>query len=391
MAAKLYTSESVTEGHPDKLCDSIADSILDAFLEKDKFSRVDCSALATQGLVVVSGEVSTRSYVDLHQRVRNVIREAGYDRAELGFDYRTVGVITLIREQGEELGKIVDRRLAGDQGIMVGYATDEARHLGLDLDLMPVPIALAHRLMARLALVRKEGTLPYLRPDGKGEVTVAYEAGVPRKVVSVAVAAQHEPGIEPKRLAEDIVDSVIAPVLSSPAGMDAPDEMLVNPAGAFVDGGPLTDTGESGRKIVTDSYGGMCRHGGSSLSGKDPTKIDRSGAYMARYLAKNAVAAGLAARCEVRLAYCIGRPEPLAVTVDTFGTGNVEEEKITGFLAEEFDLSPAGIVERLDLRRPIYSPTSCYGHFGRQELELPWERLDAVDMMRELSGGRRRR
>lgn len=389
MSLKIYTSESVTEGHPDKICDTIADTILDAFLEKDKFARVDCSALATHGLVVVTGEVSTKSYVDLHTLIRTTIKELGYTDSELGFDYRSIGVLALIREQSQQLGKIVDMRMAGDQGMMVGYATDEAQHLGCSLEYMPVSIAFAHRLMRQLALVRKDGSLPYLRPDGKGQVTVAYENGKPTEITSVVLAAQHAPNTKAKKLEKDLLENVVAPVFKDLKCAPDLKKIHINPGGPFVDGGPLTDSGGSGKKIVVDSYGSMSRHGGSSFSGKDPTKLDRSGAYFARYLAKNIVAAKIASRCEVSLAYFIGSPDPVSLAIDTQGTGKVNDDVIADFIVKNFDLSPAGILDRLDLRQPIYKATAAYGHFGRTDFEFPWERLDAVTLLGEIGNGRK--
>ncbi len=387
MSKQFYTSESVTEGHPDKICDTLADTILDAFLEKDKFARVDCSALATHGIVVISGEVTTKGYIDLHTLVRGTIKRIGYDSAELGFDYRSLGILALIREQSEQLGRIVDLRMAGDQGMMVGYATDEARHLGCFLEYMPVPIMIAHMIMKKLSDVRKEGIFPFLRPDGKGYVTMLYENGMPRDFAAIGISAQHSAEISLEGLRTSVMDQVIKPVFNS-LNL-SPDEktIQINPGGPFIDGGPLIDTGESGRKIIVDSYGGAARHGGSSFSGKDPTKLDRSGAYFARYLAKNIVAAGAASKCEVHLAYFTGSPEPVSVAVNTYGSGEIADDRITDFITDNFDLTPAGILEKLDLRRPIYKSTSAYGHFGRSDYDYPWEKCDLKDLFTSMGGG----
>ncbi len=389
MVKRIYTSESVTEGHPDKICDLIVDSILDSFLEKDAFTRADCGALATHGLVVISGEVTTRCYIDLTGLVRETLLEIGYDSPELGFDYRTVGVLPLIQEQSDQVGRVVDMRKAGDHGIMVGFATDEAKHLGSSLDYMPIPIAIAHRLMKQLAEARKKKSISYLRPDGKGQVTVEYNDGTPARISSVVIAAQHDPDVDQKQLREDVTAHVIQPVFKT-LGIEIPmDTLHINPGGPFIEGGPQYDTGESGRKIVVDSYGSHSRHGGSSFSGKDPTKIDRAGAYFARYLAKNVVASEIASKCEIQLAYYYGNPEPVSIAVDTLGTGLVDDERITALITEHFDLSPAGIIEKLDLRRPIYRPTACYGHFGRSEYGFSWEQCDAKDLFAELRKGRK--
>ncbi|MBI4613586.1 MAG: methionine adenosyltransferase [Planctomycetes bacterium] len=377
---ECQTAESATEGHPDKVCDLLSDSILDALLARDRYARASCDCLVATGLVLVAGEVSTRSWIDITGVVRGVLRDIGYDDPSEGFDYQSCAVLVLVNEQSPELALAVDRRGAGDQGLMVGYATDEGSDLPGGTDLMPVPIWLANRLAERLARVRKDGTLPYLRPDGKSQVTVAYEGGVPVRVQTAVLCAQHRAGVDPEALRADLAREVLAPVLE-PTGLWRPGEAAVhtNPTGTFVHGGPRCDVGLTGRKIVADCYGDACRHGGSSFSGKDPTKTDRSAAYAARWMAKNVVAAGLARSCEIRLAYILGRPEPVSVTVRTFGTGRLPDPELRDVLAREFDLSPAGVLDALDLRRPIYAKTAAYGHFGRPGLDFPWERTDRAD------------
>jgi S-adenosylmethionine synthetase len=379
-----FTSESVTEGHPDKLCDAISDSVLDAILDEDPESRVACESMATTGLVVVAGEISTRAYIDIPRVVRDTIRSIGYDRESYGFDGNTCGVITSIDEQSPDIAMGVDKAAeqkagtgdrydeigAGDQGMMFGYACDETA------DLMPMPIWLAHRLAYRLAEVRKSGTLPYLRPDGKTQVSIEYEGGVPKRLSTVLISTQHAPGIDRDGLlTPDLMEHVILPTL--PAQFADDDfEVLCNPTGAFELGGPHADCGLTGRKIIVDTYGGMARHGGGAFSGKDPTKVDRSGAYAVRHAAKNIVAAGIARRCEVQVAYAIGVARPVSVMVETFGTSQVDPAKLPGLVQDVFDLRPAAIIERLNLRRPIFRRTSAYGHFGRAERSFTWESTD---------------
>ena len=388
----LFTSESVTEGHPDKLCDAVADAVLDDVLAHDPNARSAVEVATTTGLVMVLGEVTTTHYVDVQDVVRRTVREIGYNDSRLGFDWETCGTMTAIKEQSPDIAMGVDHALearegleadepgAGDQGMMFGYATDESD------ELMPMPIMLAHRVARRLAEVRKDGTLPFLRPDGKSQVTVEYGAdGVPRRVHTVLVSTQHDPEVDLTDLAaavrEHVVEAAIPPEL-----LDDGTRHLVNPTGRFVIGGPMGDSGLSGRKIIVDTYGGMGRHGGGSFSGKDPTKVDRSGAYMARYVAKQIVAAGLARRCELQLAYAIGVAHPLAINVQTFGTGQVSDVRLAALVEEAFDLRPGAIIRDLDLRRPIYRQTAAYGHFGRSDLDLPWERIDRVDDLRSAVG-----
>ena len=389
----LFTSESVTEGHPDKLCDAVADAILDDVLAHDPAARAAIEVATTTGLVMVIGELSTSHYVDVQDVVRRTVREIGYNDSRLGFDWETCGTLTAIKEQSPDIARGVDHALearegieedelgAGDQGMMFGYASDESD------ELMPMPIMLAHRVARRLAEVRKDGTLPFLRPDGKSQVTVEYDAdGQPRRVHTVLVSTQHDPDVELTDLAaavrEHVVEATIPPEL-----LDADTRHYVNPTGRFVIGGPMGDSGLSGRKIIVDTYGGMARHGGGSFSGKDPTKVDRSGAYMARYVAKNVVAAGLARRCEIQLAYAIGVAHPLAINVETFGTGSIPDTELARVVERTFDLRPGAIIRNLDLRRPIYRRTAAYGHFGRDDLDLPWERVEGGD---ELSAAARR-
>jgi len=381
----LFTSESVTEGHPDKLCDAVADAILDEVLSHDPAARAAIEVATTTGLVLVLGELTTTHYVDVQEVVRRTVRGIGYNDSRLGFDWETCGTMTAIKEQSPDIAQGVDHALearegidpdelgAGDQGMMFGYASDESE------ELMPMPIMLAHRVARRLAQVRKDGTLPFLRPDGKSQVTVEYGAdGRPRRVHTVLVSAQHDADVDLADLAAAVREHVVEAAIPADL-LDGETRHLVNPTGRFVIGGPMGDSGLSGRKIIVDTYGGMARHGGGSFSGKDPTKVDRSGAYMARYVAKNVVAAGLARRCEIQLAYAIGVAHPLAVNVDTYGTGSITDGRLSDLIGTEFDLRPGAIIRDLDLRRPIYGPTAAYGHFGRDDLDLPWERLDRAD------------
>ena len=390
---EFFTSESVTEGHPDKMADQISDGILDAILEKDKNARVACETLVTTGMVHVVGEIYTTCYVDIPHIVRETVRSIGYTRAKYGFDCDTCGVLVSLDEQSPDIAMGVDEAQekksgttdkfdaigAGDQGMMFGYATNETD------DYMPLPISLAHRLSRRLAKVRKDGTLPYLRPDGKTQVTVEYEDGKPVRIDTIVISAQHSPEVTREQIEKDLLEYVIKPEL--PEGLfDDQTKLFINPTGRFVIGGPQGDSGLTGRKIIVDTYGGMARHGGGAFSGKDPTKVDRSAAYAARYVAKNIVAAGLADKCEIQLAYAIGVAHPVSIHVETFGTGKVENEKIVELIRKHFDLRPAGIIEMLDLQRPIYKQTAAYGHFGRNDLNLPWEQLDKADVLRQEAG-----
>lgn len=377
----LFTSESVTEGHPDKVCDQISDAILDEIIKHDPEARVACEAVATTGLVMVVGEITSKHTVDIQKVVRDTVREIGYDRAKYGFDADTCGVLVALDKQSPDISRGIQRDDdiesigAGDQGMMFGYAVDETP------ELMPLPISLAHRLARQLAEVRKNKTLPYLRPDGKTQVTVEYEGYKPVRVDTVVVSTQHAPEVDQDRIQADIVEHVIRPIIPEEL-MDDMTRIFVNPTGRFVVGGPRGDAGLTGRKIIVDTYGGVARHGGGAFSGKDPTKVDRSATYAARYVAKHVVAAGLADRCEVQVAYAIGVAHPVSVMVDTFGTGRLSDEVLAAAIQETFDLRPLAIIEQLDLRRPIYSSTSTYGHFGRPDLDLPWERLDRVDDLR---------
>ena len=393
MDKRLFTSESVTEGHPDKMCDQISDAILDALLEQDPMSRVACATATTTGLVLVMGEITTKAYVDIQKIVRDTVREIGYTRGKYGFDADTCGVITAIDEQSTDIAMGVDKALeakenqmsdeeieaigAGDQGMMFGYATNETD------EYMPYPIALAQKLALQLTKVRKDGTLTYLRPDGKTQVTVEYdENGKPSRLDAVVLSTQHDPDVTQEQIHADIRKYVFDPILPKEM-VDENTKFFVNPTGRFVIGGPHGDSGLTGRKIIVDTYGGYGRHGGGAFSGKDCTKVDRSAAYAARYVAKNIVAAGLAEKCEIQLSYAIGVARPTSVMVDTFGTGKVSDEKLTEIIRENFDLRPAGIIKMLDLRRPIYKQTAAYGHFGRHDLDLPWEKLDKVEVLKQ--------
>jgi len=375
----LFTSESVTEGHPDKIADQISDAVLDAIISKDPYGRVACETLLTTGLVIVAGEITTEAWVDIPKLVRETIREIGYTRAKYGFDSETCGVITAIDTQSPDIAMGVDTGGAGDQGMMFGYACNETP------ELMPLPIMLAHKLTRRLADVRKEGLMDYLRPDGKTQVTVEYENRKPVRVNTVVVSSQHSESVSNEQIHEDIIQHVIKSVVPDEM-MDGDTKFFINPTGRFVVGGPQGDTGLTGRKIIVDTYGGAGAHGGGAFSGKDPTKVDRSASYMARYVAKNIVAAGLAERCEVQLAYAIGVAEPVSVLVDTRGTGKIDEDKISDLVREHFKLTPGGIIESLNLRRPIFKLTAAYGHFGRTEPEFTWERTDKADALRRAAG-----
>jgi S-adenosylmethionine synthetase len=393
MEKRLFTSESVTEGHPDKICDQISDAVLDALLEQDPMSRVACETAITTGLVLVMGEITTSGYVDIQKIVRDTIRNIGYDRSEYGFDANTCGVIVALDEQSADIAMGVNRALeakehtmseeeieaigAGDQGMMFGYATDETE------EYLPYPIALAHKLSRQLSKVRKDGTLSYLRPDGKTQVTVEYdEDGKPVHLNAVVLSTQHDAEVSQEQIHKDIKKYVFDVVLPSEL-IDEKTKFFINPTGRFVIGGPNGDSGLTGRKIIVDTYGGYARHGGGAFSGKDSTKVDRSAAYAARYVAKNIVAAGIAQRCEIQLSYAIGVAQPTSIMVETFGTGKIKDEQIVEIIRENFDLRPAGIIKMLDLRRPIYKQTAAYGHFGRNDLALPWERLDKAEELKK--------
>ena len=378
---KLITSESVTEGHPDKICDKISDSILDAILAEDPMARVACEVLVSTGLILVTGEITTECYVDIPKIARDTVLDIGYTRAKYGFDGETCSVLSSIKEQSPDIAQGVNKSKddestgAGDQGMMYGYATDETE------ELMPMPIIMAHRLTRQLAKVRKDGTLSYLRPDGKSQVTVEYEDDKVKRIDTVVISTQHDDGIDHDVLEKDIIEKVIKAVLPEDL-IDENTVYYINPTGRFVIGGPQGDAGLTGRKIIVDTYGGSAPHGGGAFSGKDPTKVDRSAAYAARWVAKNVVAAGLAKRCQIQLAYAIGVAKPVSVRVDTFGTGTVSDEQLEKAVEKTFDLRPAAIIRDLDLRRPIYRQTAAYGHFGRPELDLPWEKLDRVEALK---------
>ncbi|MEO0262420.1 MAG: methionine adenosyltransferase [candidate division WOR-3 bacterium] len=375
----IFTSESVTEGHPDKICDQVSDAILDEIISKDKHGRVAVESMTTRGVLIVVGEITTDCYVEIPDIVRDVIKNAGYTNPAYGMDYESVAVLTSIQEQAKDIAIGVDTGGAGDQGMMFGFAIDETP------EYMPMPIMLAHKLVRRLAEVRKNKILDYLRPDGKSQVTIEYRGGKPYRVEAVVLSAQHDPDISIDELRDDLYEHVIEYVLKKEnIKLDEETKYFINPTGRFVIGGPQADSGVTGRKIMVDTYGGYSRHGGGCFSGKDPTKVDRSAAYMARYLAKNIVAAGIAKKCEIQLAYAIGVPKPVAIFVDTFKTGKVPDERIIEFIKSRFDLSPRGIIEYLELLQPIYRRTACYGHFGREEEGFSWEKLDVVSEFKEL-------
>ncbi len=391
----FFTSESVTEGHPDKICDQVSDAVLDAIIEQDADARVACECATTTGLIVVMGEITTSAQIDFDHVARDMIREIGYTRAKYGFDYETCGVIVSVKEQSADIALGVDKSLeaktgemseeeieaigAGDQGMMIGFACNETP------ELMPMPIVLAHKLTKQLARVRKDGTLPYLRPDGKSQVTVEYQYGVPKRVATIVISTQHAPDVEQAKIRADIYERVIKYVVAN-SMLDENTKIYVNPTGRFVTGGPLGDAGLTGRKIIVDTYGGLARHGGGAFSGKDPTKVDRSATYMARYIAKNLVAAGIADRLELQVSYAIGVARPLSLMVETFGTGRISDERIIELIQEHFDLRPAAIIRDLDLRRPIYKATAAYGHFGREDIDAPWERTDKAEILRHEAG-----
>ncbi len=394
-ASYLFTSESVTEGHPDKLCDQISDAVLDAIIADDPKARVACEVCTTTGLVVVMGEITTSTYVDIATIVRNTIRDAGYIDSSYGFDYQSCGVAVSVHEQSQDIQHGVDRAIeirnesgdyddlesvgAGDQGMMVGFACNETP------ELMPLPIALSHKLCQRMAQLRKDGTLPYIRPDGKSQVTVEYEYGVPKRVHTVIMSTQHSEDVEQEVIASDLIELAAKAIIPAEL-LDENTQFWINPSGRFVTGGPVGDTGLTGRKILVDTYGGFARHGGGAFSGKDPTKVDRSAAYAARYVAKNCIAAGFADRMEVIVSYAIGKREPTSISIETFGSGKIADEKIEALIHENFDLTPGGIIRDLQLRRPIYKQTATYGHFGRNDIDLPWERTDKADKLRKAAG-----
>ncbi len=385
MSTKLFTSESVTEGHPDKICDQISDAVLDEVLRQDPMGRVACETLVTTGLVVVAGEISTSCYIDIQKIVRKTIHDIGYTRAKYGFDAETCGVVVALDEQSSDIALGVDESLeskhgqtenkslgAGDQGLMFGFACDETDSY------MPTPIYLSHKLAKRLSEVRKQKIVDYLRPDGKTQVTVEYQKDIPKRIDTIVISTQHNPTVEQDQIKRDMIDHVIKPTIDEKL-LDENTKIYVNPTGKFVIGGPKGDAGVTGRKIIVDTYGGFSRHGGGAFSGKDPTKVDRSASYAARYVAKNIVAAGIAKKCEIELSYAIGIAKPISIFVETFGTGIIPDEKIIALVEKHFDLTPSGIIRDLDLRRPIYKDCASYGHFGRDDLDLPWERLDKVE------------
>ena len=389
----LFTSESVTEGHPDKICDQISDAVLDAIIADDPMARVACETTCTTGMVFVMGEISTTSYVDIPSIVRDTVKEIGYDGSDLGFDYKTCAILTSIDEQSPDIAQGVNKSLearehiddseldtgAGDQGMMFGYANNDTP------EFMPLPISLAHKLTRRLTQVRKDGTLPFLRPDGKSQVTIEYDGRVPKRIEAVVISSQHSDTVSQEELAEKIKEHVIFPILPKEY-VDENTKIYINPTGRFVVGGPQGASGLTGRKIIVDTYGGYARHGGGAFSGKDPTKVDRSAAYAARYIAKNIVASGIAEECEIQFAYAIGVARPVSIMVDTFGTGKISDEKITELVNETFDLRPAAIIRDLDLRRPIYKATAAYGHFGRDDAGFPWEKTDKAEILRQKAG-----
>ena len=393
MAKKVFfTSESVTEGHPDKICDQISDAVLDAILAQDPYGRVACETIVTTGQVHIFGEITTTARVDFPKIIRQTIKEIGYDRAKYGFDCETCGILVSMDEQSPDIAMGVDQSLeakqdaadqydigAGDQGMMFGYATNETP------EFLPLPLAMAHRLSRRLAEVRKNGTLPYLRPDGKTQVTVEYDDGKPVRIEAIVISSQHGEAVAHETIEKDLIEKVVRAVIPEKY-LDADTKYYINPTGRFVIGGPQGDAGLTGRKIIVDTYGGMARHGGGAFSGKDPTKVDRSAAYAARYVAKNIVAAGIADRCEIQLAYAIGVARPVSIFVDTFGTGKIPEEKIVELVHDNFELRPAGIIDMLQLRRPIYRQTAAYGHFGRTDVDLPWEHTDKAEALRKQAG-----